>query len=553
MIAHQSSQQPSIASILVDERIAALEAQLTAERERRERAEAELDQSQKLQQRILNALPDSCWFKDTTGRYRVVNDAFCRFHQLLPGMALGHSAEELFDPDLAARMLAGDQAAIACGTLYRSESHVLTAHNTEYWVETMKQPIYSDAGELLGIVGLNHDITAQRSAELDRLHLERRLHTAQRQESIGLLASGIAHDFNNLLTSILGNAQLAQLELAESSPGQESLKQIVASSQYAARLASQLLSYAGKGHFHIQATNLNTLVHDMAEMIHVSLPRSVKVEFQLAEQLPMIAGDATQLQQVILNLLTNAAEAISTVGGSITLHTAIDLLDRSWLDALDRHLDLPAGQYVRLEVQDTGEGMDEATLGRIFEPFFSTKRTGRGLGLAAVQGIIRRHKGILRVSSSIGSGTLFQIWLPISEVVVDPRRDKALPTVYKGTILVIDDEETVRNVACRMLQHLGFQTCSAVDGESGLAMLTAGIADLVAVLIDLTMPGMGGEATARLMNASQPQLPIMLMSGYYAKQSVQEHSDLHLAAFIPKPLNFEALRNTLDTLLKSQH
>jgi PAS domain S-box-containing protein len=400
-----------------DERIAELETQLAAERDKRQWAEMNLAQLQQFQQWMLNALPDSCWFKDMTGRYRMVNDAFCAFHQLLPGLILGASVEEVFDVDLADRMRIGDEAAIACGRLYRSESHVIMDSDTgrERWVETMKQAIYDNTGQMLGIVGMNHDITAQRSAELDRLNMERSLHEAQRQESIGLLASGIAHDFNNVLTSILGNAQLAQLDIANDPSTQESLRQIVASTQYAARLSSQLLSYAGKGHIHIQTTNLNMLVHDIAEMIYVSLPRSVKLEHQLVETLPMIAGDVTQLQQVILNLLTNAAEAMGPDGGSIALHTAVDTLDDEALHQIAPNSDLPRGRYVRLEVHDTGAGMDQETMARIFEPFFSTKRTGRGLGLAAVQGIIRRHQGVLRVSSIVGQGTSFRIWLPVNE------------------------------------------------------------------------------------------------------------------------------------------
>jgi signal transduction histidine kinase len=257
------------------------------------------------------------------------------------------------------------------------------------------------------------DISRHKQAEAERKAVERKLQESQKLESLGLLAGGIVHDFNNLLGSIMGNAGLALLELEPESPARESVEQIELAAHHAADLIRQLLAYAGKGRQIIQPINLNTLITEMVQLLQPTISPQIDFHYQLAEDLPPIEGDATQLRQVMMNLIVNAADAIGTQPGTIKLSSAVQLIDRIEPDTAGFGTPLAPGQYIVLQVIDSGCGMDGITSAKIFEPFFTTKLSGRGLGLAAVLGIIRDHRGLLKVESEVGIGTTFTIMLPV--------------------------------------------------------------------------------------------------------------------------------------------
>jgi PAS domain S-box-containing protein len=389
------------------------------------------------------------------------------------------------------------------------------------------------------------DVTERKRSEEQRLALERRLLEAQKMESIGMLAGGIAHDFNNLLVGILGNTSLLLSELPPGSPLQERAARIETAAARAADLTQQMLAYAGRGRFVVEPLDLNALIAEMPQLLNASITKNATLQCRLTPNLPPVEGDVTQLRQLIMNLIINASEAIGDQPGTIQVSTSLRQLapaDRMDADGAA----LPAGDYVTLEVADSGCGMDEATLARIFDPFFTTKFTGRGLGLAAVQGIVRSHHGALEVASAYGHGTAFRILLPCVATSAGPVQpsDPPAPAVAleSDLVLVIDDEPDVRLVAEQMLIYAGFEVLLANSGQAGVELFRQHADTLGCVLLDLTMPNMGGEEVFRALQAIHPGIPIILMSGYSEQEVRKRFEGDGLAGFIQKPFTLKVLQ-----------
>ena len=364
---------------------------------------------------------------------------------------------------------------------------------------------------------------------------ERAMQEAQRLESLGVLAGGIAHDFNNILTSVLGHAELASLDAEPESSIHDAVQRIIAGANHAVDLTRQMLAYAGKGLFVLRQVSLSALVHEIAELLHISVGRNATIRYHLAEPLPHIEADVAQVRQVIMNLLTNAAEAIGPEGGTITVTTSAAVLPD--------HGPVP---YVLLEVKDTGCGMTPDVQRRIFEPFYTTKFTGRGLGLAAVQGIVRSHHGHMNVCSAVGEGTSVRVWFPANKLCIAPPALLPAPIERSsGVVLIIDDEAPVRGVLASLVERLGLTSVLAPDGAAGLAALEDGIADLHAVLVDLTMPGMSGVDVARTIRSHCPATPVILMTGYSVEEVATRYSERPALPLLQKPCTLLALRDAL--------
>ncbi len=384
--------------------------------------------------------------------------------------------------------------------------------------------------------------------------MEKKLQETQKLESLGILAGGIAHDFNNLLTGVLGNASLARMDLPPVSPAHASLEGIETAAQRAAELCKQMLAYSGKGHFIVHRLDLSMLVRDTAELIQVSIGKKVMLTFSLSDTLPPVAADATQIRQIIMNLVINASDAIGDRRGLITLGTGVQHADQAYLSEAYLSPDLCEGEYVYLEVSDDGCGMSAETRAKIFDPFFTTKFTGRGLGLAAVIGIVRGHHGALRVYSEPGKGSTFKLLLPASDG--SPEKS-APPSVVapawrtSGTVLVVDDEEPVRNVSARMLQNWGCQTEVACNGREALAKFRTDPARFAAVLLDLTMPEMDGTATFSALRRIRPGVRVLLMSGFNEQDAVSRFAGKGLAGFLQKPFTPTALQEKLKSILET--
>ncbi len=380
----------------------------------------------------------------------------------------------------------------------------------------------------------------------DRQRTEEALQHSQKLESIGLLAGGIAHDFNNLLVGILGNADLALGHTAPAEPQRRHLEAIISAAQRASELTQRLLAYAGQRRFDPKPVDLATVISETVELLGVSLTKNAAVDLDLETGLPAVVGDDTQLRQIVMNLLVNAAEAIDRAPGRIFIATRLETLSALDLASRSELRGLAPGTYLRLEIRDTGCGMPDEVRSRMFDPFFSTKFTGRGLGLAAVLGIIRGHHGMITVDSVPGEGTTCTVHLPASTQRPAPPRESAEePFAGDGvTILVVDDDDSVRDIAQAILSSSGFTTIGAASGDEALQRVADTPDAFGAVLLDLTMPGMSGEDTARELGRRWPQLPIVLSSGYSANE-LDRKNPLRGTRFIQKPYRAKDLVSVL--------
>ncbi|NLF29871.1 MAG: response regulator, partial [Planctomycetes bacterium] len=359
-----------------------------------------------------------------------------------------------------------------------------------------------------------------------------------------VLAGGIAHDFNNLLVAILGNADLALRELPPDAPGRAHLEEIHKAGVRASELTDQMLAYSGKGRFVLASVDLNALVGEMTDVLKSTVPASARLVVALDDKLPPVTADPAQIRQVIRNLVSNAVEALPPTGGRVTLRTeAVTLAER--LKAPRRELDdLPAGDYAALQVIDNGCGMDARTHDRVFDPFFSTKFTGRGLGMAAVLGIVRGHRGTIEIDSEPDAGTTVRVLLPAARPQPHREPDDAAarqPWKGAGTVLVVDDEPSVRKLAALMLERMGFQTLVAADGPEAIALFTGHADRITAVLLDRTMPALSGPQVVDRLRALRPDVPIILCSGYPEHQAREDLGDVDLVGFVQKPFQYATL------------
>jgi len=395
------------------------------------------------------------------------------------------------------------------------------------------------------------NIAQQKQAEADRLEGERRLQQVQKLESLGVLAGGIAHDFNNLLTPLLGYASLARLDLPEDSPVQQTLNKIEKSTERAAALCQQMLAYAGRNPLAFSDIDLSRLIEDTSQLLRVSTGKKRSLDFELAKPLPRITADPIQMRQILMNLVLNGSEAIGENPGRLTVRTREETVDKTTLAARFHGREPAPGHYVVLEVEDTGSGMTPEVYARIFEPFFSTKFSGHGLGLAAVLGIVKSHNGAIQVKSTQGQGTLFRLYFPALKA---PARETVAPFAFdgpwrgSGQVLIVDDEPDVRTVLVRALEVSGFTSQQASDGAEAVEYFQEHSRNLRLVLLDLTMPRMDGEQAFHEMHRINPDVPVILMSGYSQKLSLDRFTQAKPAAFLSKPFDYRVLQSCLRQL-----
>lgn len=404
-------------------------------------------------------------------------------------------------------------------------------------------------GKVYGL-GTAFDITDQVRSTEDRLRTERQMFETQKLESLGLMAGGIAHDFNNLLTVILGNASIVLEEVEAGTMVHGCIRNVVDTCLRASDLTRQMLAYSGRGRFVVEPLNLNAAVKGIAALIESSLSKLIQVRYELEEDLPGLEADRAQLQQVVLNLVTNAAESLQIGSGTITLRTGFQQMEDVDIAASFPGQQLEPGPFVYLEVKDTGTGMDAATQSRIFEPFFSTKAAGRGLGLAAIQGIVRGHKGGIWIYSTPGQGTTFRVALPALTTPIQATDELSLQAdawLGSGLVLVVDDEAPIRTMAAMALRRAGFEVVEASDGREGVEVFRSHAGSLRAVLLDLVMPVLGGELALAEMMGIAPDVPVILSSGYEGTDS-----GLSLAPrlFLQKPYTAAELVKKLRGVLE---
>jgi PAS domain S-box-containing protein len=401
------------------------------------------------------------------------------------------------------------------------------------------------------------DVTDRNRAQEERQRMQSQFQQAQKLESLGVLAGGIAHDFNNLLVGILGSADLAREDLPEGSPAAVSVANIEKASKRAADLCKQMLAYSGKGTYAVASVDLRRVIREMTRLLEVSVAKNVVIKYALGEDIPHVNADAPQMHQVIMNLVTNASEAIEGRSGTIDVSVStIDCDDRFLADAVPAGNTSP-GRYVCVEVRDNGCGMDEQTIAQVFDPFFTTKFIGRGLGLAAVLGIVRGHNGGIKVESEVGKGTCFRVLFPVAQETLSEAEDGEAPPAGEswagwGCVILADDDEIVRSVGQRMLQKVGFNVLTAVNGLEAVGLLKERKDDVTCIVLDLTMPRMDGEAAFQKIREISADVPVLISSGYDEHAIAERFAGKSIAGFVQKPYRTADLLGKVREALVSE-
>jgi PAS domain S-box-containing protein len=525
------------------EELRVAEEDLRGQNEELAAAHLQIQEERRRYQQLFHYAPDAYLLTDLAGIVREANWSAARLLNVQPQFMPGKAIVSLVAPEDRARIRA-ELGRWQSEPTPKSLGVRLQPRRGEPFDAAITLSVARGGSRdiAIGFRWLVRDISAQRqlteelrmreeAARREAAASEAGARHVQKLESIGVLAGGIAHDFNNLLHVVLGNADLARLQLDAAAPAREYLDEVIRATQRAGELTQQLLAYSGRGAIEIRHLNLSDEVREMATLLRTAISKQATLVWELTPGLPAVTADPTQVRQVVMNLITNASDALGDAAGTITLRTGLD------------------GELVFLEVSDTGVGMDTGTLQRIFDPFFSTKFTGRGLGLAAVMGIVESHHGHIRIRSAPGEGTTFRILFPAvpDSADVGPPRVSATQWRGQGTVLVVEDEEGVREVVRRMLERLGFQVITAEDGIAALERLEAHQGAIAAVLLDLSMPRMTGQEALHEIRRLRPDVPMVLMSGYTEQEVASKLLDSVGGAtgFLQKPFLPEDLTSVL--------
>jgi PAS domain S-box-containing protein len=436
---------------------------------------------------------------------------------------------------------------------FRTEHIHIDENGTKRTYEIRGFPVMNEEGSVEKIIECAVDLTEQKAIEEEQRKLEAHLHQIQKYESLDLLAGSIAHNFNNILMGILGNLEIAINELPSKSSLTKNLKKAEKGTEHLAELTRLMLSYVGQGKGEIQSLDLAEVIKELNSMFKSSIPRKIKLEHKFSEESLIFNGDPFQVRQVIMNIVSNSVEALGKKRGIITISTGKMYCDNIFFRApFDE--DLPAGKYVFVEITDNGMGMDTETLKRVFDPFFTTRVKGRGMGMSAVLGIVRSHKGSVLLNSKPGIGTAVKVLFPEVEPYFRPKK-KAAETIVTwkgtGTILVVDDEKVVREVAKEMLNQIGFEVLLAANGFDALRIFKKHSKDITCVLLDMTMPKMDGEEAFQRMRQINPSIPVVIFSGHTVEDVKKRFQETIPSAFIPKPFKQIDLQRKMYEILGS--
>ncbi|NPV00751.1 MAG: PAS domain S-box protein [Brevinematales bacterium] len=510
----------------------------------RKTMENALRESEARNKALLEAIPDMMFVISETGEildYKAVNQSDL---YASPERFLGKNVRETLPPDVAELTIERINAIKGRGGIETYE-YSLQMNGLEYF-ESRLVP-YGD-NKYIGII---RNITERKRAEAERIEMERRLQHVQKLESLGVLAGGIAHDFNNILTAILGHSELALFGLDPFNPARDSIREIENASHRAAELCRQMLAYSGKGKFVIEDINLSTLINEMVSFLKAAVSKKAVLNMNLENDIAGIKGDATQIRQVVMNLITNASDALEGNHGVITIADGTIDCDKETLSKYSFGAELSEGLYVYLEVTDTGTGMDEETMVHIFEPFFTTKFTGRGLGMSAVMGIVRGHNGAISIDSETGKGSTFRIIFPSIDksMIVDENIPETSPAIKKGMglVMVVDDEEIVRSTTKLMLEKLEFEALTASGGHEAIRLFREKRDKIRIVIIDLNMPQIDGEETLNELRKIDPAVRTIIASGYSESELNMRFLNRENLNYIQKPFSLSELSEILKS------
>jgi len=510
----------------------------------------ELEKTSSEYRDILDHMQDAYYRTDMTGKMLWVSLACERQLGYQRQELLGHNLAEIYweadGRDQFLKALQDNE-----GVLQHFVVSLRHKDGSKVWAEVNSQFYHNEHG-LAGIEGNVRNISERKQAERKRQDLSDQLQQAQKMESIGVLAGGIAHDFNNLLVGVMGNAELAMLDVQEHSEMHQYLQRIFKSATRGADLVRQMLAYSGQGHIVMGTQNLNTLIRDVSELLSTVIGKQIRLNEILMPNLPDVYGDKNQLTQLIMNLMTNASEAMLGKPGNIQICTGVRYLSTAHFSSMYVARDIEPGEFVFLEITDSGCGMDDATQAKIFDPFFTTKETGSGLGLAALLGIVHSHGGTLALRSQVGEGSCFTVFLPRNssmdtELEVESVEVSEAVALH-GAVLLVDDETSVRHVARRMLEREGIDVMTAAHGGEAVDIYRQHAGEIALILMDLTMPEMDGEQAFHAIRAIQPDAKIVLSSGFSELGAAERLRGCGLAGFIRKPYTREVLLKEIARL-----
>jgi PAS domain S-box-containing protein len=510
-----------------------------------------LQESEARFRQAIDSMPQLVWSTRPDGVADLFNKQWFEYTGIDPASATDHDWATAVHPDDLPQMRERWSHSFRTGDPFEFEFRCRRADGQYRWFLTRATPIRDERGSIVRWFGTSTDIEDRKKAELAVI-------AKQKLESLGLLAGGIAHDFNNILVGVLAGASFAADSLPEVHPLRSTMEEIVSAAERASHLTRQMLAYAGKGRLLIEQIDFTQLLKNTYALIRSSIPKHVDVTFHIGPGLPRVEGDSGQIQQIIMNLILNAAESIDQSGpGAVSVAAAAVLVDSATASGAEVSVGtLLPRSYLVFEVQDNGSGMDAETQTKIFDPFFTTKFTGRGLGLSAVQGILRAHKGAIAITSKVGEGSRFRVFLPASsnaEAPVEPSV-KERPGNSGGTVLVVDDEQTVRSVAKLCLERAGFEVMLAESGFAAIDVLRGEKgADVVLMLLDMSMPGMNGKDVMAKVRQAGIEIPVLICSGYSDAEVSREFSGLDIAGFIQKPFSSRQIVAAVRNAIAARH
>jgi two-component system, cell cycle sensor histidine kinase and response regulator CckA len=512
-------------------------------------AAAAVYQAKKDWELTFDAVPDLISIIDLSHTITRVNRAMADRCGVTPQELIGRKCYEVIDDKCTPHANCSHAKMVQTGQAYstRIEDKRFNGH-----FNVTAAPLFDEDGVLTGCVHIMHDITEMKRAEEERQNLEKQLQHAQKMESLGVLSGGIAHDFNNILTIILGHCYILKADIDSGIDAKTHVQQIEAAGNRAADLCRQMLTYAGKSPLLQTEFSLWLLVDEVVKMLNSAIKKNVTIKLDLKRDIPMIVGDSSQIQQVIMNLLINAGEAIGDNKGTIAVSLKNPFIDDSTTPEIDYFGSriLP-GSYACLEVSDTGSGMSEETKRRVFEPFYTTKFTGRGLGMSAILGIVKAHNGTLQLASTPDVGTTFRVYIPLKsaqEQFEEVTQIDAIETAIsaKSTILLVDDENTLLKMETVLLEALGFTIITAANGREALELYRLRGSGIDLIMLDLIMPEMGGVEAYHELRKIDLEVPIIICSGYGVESVADIIATDKRAGFLHKPYNTGELTRVLN-------
>ncbi len=509
-------------------------------------------------QTLIESIPNPIFYKDADGKYMGCNQSFCRMLGVTGKAIIGKKADDFLPENLVSLFKETDQSIFEQHNVQTYEYSLRFPDGTMHHLFTTKAPFTNLKGEIAGIVGVISDITNLRKTEEEKSLLEDQLRHSQKMEAVGTLAGGIAHDFNNILQAMSGYIQLLLMKKDKDDPDRKYLTKIDQSTIRATELVRRLLTFSRKSETRFQPVNLNLVVANTVHFLEQTIPRMIQIKMHPASDLPGIYADPSQIEQIIINIAANAFDAMPE-GGTLLFETeSISFKD----EYRDKYLELKSGNYVLLKISDTGQGMNEEIQKHIFEPFFTTKEIGKGtgLGLATVYGIVKSHNGRIACYSESGLGTTFKIYLPVQHnqraKISDPDTDKENEYKIKNgkeTVLTVDDEDTILDMAQEMLEQHGYTVIKARTGEEAVEVYLSKTEAVDLVILDLGMPGMGGEKCLKELLKINSEAKIIVASGYAAHKMAANPRKYGAAEFISKPYHINIMMQKIRDVLDSKN